>query len=519
MSILVLVAGIYHIENSFASQSDSLIAQWGEFGIDEPGHFSHPQFAAIGNEGYVYVTDFGNKRVQKLTSTGEYILEWGKSGKQAGEFHYPSGIAVSNNVVFVVDRDLHRVQKFTTDGEFITLWGGKGKSNEQLLFPNGIAVYNQTVYVVDTGNQRIQVFSLDGDYISSFGSSGLGDGQFLTAVGIDIDMSGNIYISDRGNKNIQKFNSTGNYITSFGFNTYNYDFIPEAIAVDPFDSIYVLNSGNNKILHFAQNTTSLSVFEKFGPYIDSFNSVTDITIGINGELLVIDSENHKIKSFKTPFYTKPTIIDVPILRNSTSIDKNVTHTDTTPPIVIVPNSIIAEATDARTNVTIGTASATDDSGITAIINNAPETFPIGTTHVIWIAFNGVGLSADAMQNVTVNTCYRHPSEFNVIRGTVGDDLIIGTDGDDLIFGLDGNDLISGGNGDDCIFAGNGVDIVSGGNGTDTIRGNGGNDVLRGEAGADVLYGNLGSDILDGGPDSDQCYIQQDTESLQLSCND
>ena len=45
--------------------------------------------------------------------SGEYITEWGKSGKQSGEFHYPSGIAVSDDSVFVADRDLNRIQKFS----------------------------------------------------------------------------------------------------------------------------------------------------------------------------------------------------------------------------------------------------------------------------------------------------------------------------------------------------------------------------------------------------------------------
>ena len=51
------------------------------------------------------------KRVQKFTSEGQYLTEWGKSGKLAGEFHYPSGIAVSEDSVFVADRDLNRIQK------------------------------------------------------------------------------------------------------------------------------------------------------------------------------------------------------------------------------------------------------------------------------------------------------------------------------------------------------------------------------------------------------------------------
>ena len=39
-----------------------------------------------------------------------------------------------------------------------------------------------------------------------------------------------------------------------------------------------------------------------GPYPDSFVTISDIEIGINGELLVADSSTHKIQIFETEFY-------------------------------------------------------------------------------------------------------------------------------------------------------------------------------------------------------------------------
>ncbi len=169
-----MVFSILLLSNSFSQSSFGLgdydfISEWGSFGIAKSGHFSYPQFIAVDDDGNIYVSDLGNKRIQKFSSNGEYISQWGNSGKQSGEFHYPSGIAVSGESVFVADRDLNRIQKFSLDGEFIKEWGEKGKQDGQLFFPNGIAVNNGTVYVADTGNQRIQMFSTDGEFISSFG--------------------------------------------------------------------------------------------------------------------------------------------------------------------------------------------------------------------------------------------------------------------------------------------------------------------------------------------------------------
>lgn len=509
------------LANSFAQSSFGLgdydyISEWGSFGITGPGNFSHPQFIAVGDDGSIYVSDLGNKRVQKFSSNGEYITEWGKSGKQSGEFHYPSGIAVYDDSVYVADRDLNRIQKFSLDGEFVTEWGQKGSYDGQFLFPNGIAVNNGTVFVVDTGNQRIQTFSTDGEFIMSFGSSGLGDGQFLTIIGIDIDVDGNVYVADRGNSKIEKFSPNGELIQSFPFHSSNYIFSPEAITVDPTGKMFIVNSANDRILHLSQNSDlKLNVFDKLGPYSNSFNYITDIAIGINGELLVVDSANHKIKSFETTFYEKPVIAD------SVEIPDEIVEDllpDQTNPIIIAPPSLEVEAEDMLTAVLYGEATATDESGIKVIINSAPDVFRIGVTTIIWVAFDNSGYNSNTSQTITVKTCGNFYSDYNLITGTQGDDVIQGTDGDDLIFGLAGNDIIFGGKGNDCIFGGFGDDIISGGDGDDTIKGNSGNDILKGQSGNDLIYGNSGSDNIDGGDGTDRCYSTTGSQNdLLLNC--
>ncbi len=510
MGISVLLLANSFSQDSFGFGDYDYLFDWGSFGITGAGSFSHPQFVAVGPDGSVYVSDLGNKRVQKFTSQGDYITEWGKSGKASGEFHYPSGIAVYNGYVFVADRDLNRVQKFTTNGEFISEWGEKGIYEGQFSFPNGIVVNNGIVYVVDTGNQRIQAFTIDGNFVSSFGSSGLGEGQFLTAVGIATDDDGNIYVTDKGNGKIEKFSGTGKHLKSLPFYYSNYAFTPEAIAVDPEGGMFVVNSANNLILHLSQESDSrLSIFDQLGPYDSDFKIITDVTLGINGELFVVDSAEHNIKSYETPFYTEPILIDgvpVPV------IVEPVFHDDTKP-VIVAPTSLKVEATDYYTSVSIGNANATDEGGIKDIINNAPDAYPPGISTVLWVAFDYAGYSASATQTINVQACGEDTVTYNIIEGTEGDDVIRGTDGSDLIFGLSGDDLISGGLGNDCIYGGDGNDLISGGAGDDTLRGNSGYDVLRGDLGSDLIYANSGADIVDGGNNSDRCYSDSENDLL------
>jgi len=200
--------------------------------------------------------------------------------------------------------------------------------------------------------------------------------------------------------------------------------------------MFIVNSANDRILHLSQDSNlKLNVFDQVGPYTDSFDILTDITIGINGELLVVDSANHRIQSFETAFYTKPVIVDS-IETNEIIEDSPI---DKTKPVIIAPISLQVEATDMLTVVSFGDATATDESGIKAIINNAPNAFSPGISTIIWIAFDNVGYSSSASQTITVKTCGNIYSDYNIIEGTQGDDVIQGTDGDDLI--LDWQEMI------------------------------------------------------------------------------
>ena len=500
-------------QTSFAFEENNAIFELGSFGILKESHFSHPQFTAVDGDGNIYVSDLGNKRIQKFSSDGTFLTAWGQSGKYLGGFHYPSGIDVSENYVFVVDRELNKVQKFTLDGEYVGEWGQKGKSNGKFFFPNGIVVNNDKVYVVDTGNNRIQIFSVDGEFISSFGTSGLEDGQFLNPIGIASDIEGNVYVTDKGNHKIEKFTADGTYVKSFPFYASNYDFSPEAVAIDSQGNMFVVNSATQRILYLSQDSDlKLSVFDKIGPYPNSFDLITDVEFGINGELLIVDSLSHNIQFFETPFYTEPPVEDIDelpqIIEEQSLIDQQM-------PVIIAPESLIVEASDFMTAVSYGQATATDASGIKAILNNAPEKFSPGVTTIIWIAFDNVGYTSNTSQTVTVKTCGNDHSVYNIIHGTEGDDVLLGTDADDLIFGLSGDDVISGGKGNDCIFGGSGNDVISGDDGNDSIRGNLGSDMLRGNSGSDVIYSSSNNDVIDGGLNFDRCYVSENTSNVTL----
>jgi len=84
----------------------------------------------VDGQGAVYVADWGNDRVQKLSPTGDHIATFGSSGSGDGQLTRPSSVAVDGDGnVYVADWGNNRVQMFASDGSHLaTLLGDSGLS-------------------------------------------------------------------------------------------------------------------------------------------------------------------------------------------------------------------------------------------------------------------------------------------------------------------------------------------------------------------------------------------------------
>jgi len=409
--IFMLLGLILGLPNAQANTSSShpFILEWGESGISKPGHFSFPQNLAIDEIGNVYVTDLGNKRVQKFNNDGTFLASWGSSGSGSGQFQHPAGIVEFNGTVFVVDNQSHRIQSFDLEGNFITKWGDEGFSQGQFLLPNGIAVgVNGTIYVVDTGNQRIQKFTPDGEFISEFGESGTDDGQFVSPIGIAIDNQENVYVTDPGNNKIFKYDSEGVFLQSYGPNFAGFALMPQGLVTDPSGNIYVTDSTQDRILLISQEGATLSTWGSMGIENGKFKMPKDIALDNDGHLFVVDSNGHRIQKFGSPLVQSVFETDSSSGETSEPTQENIALPpanpipgDFTKPVITPPNNLFIEAVSGLTPVSVGQAMATDESGIQSLSSNAPDQFPLGTTTIIWTAMDGAGNMAIATQVITV----------------------------------------------------------------------------------------------------------------------
>jgi len=107
----------------------------------EAGRFKIPNSIAVSPDGYLYVSDTHNWRVQKLTRSGEPVWARGQPGYMLGQFGRPRGIRVGpDGIVYVVDGATEIVQMFSPEGQTLMRFGGPGNVPGALGLPATLAV-------------------------------------------------------------------------------------------------------------------------------------------------------------------------------------------------------------------------------------------------------------------------------------------------------------------------------------------------------------------------------------------
>ena len=96
---------------------------------------------ALSPKGEIYVSDgYGNARVHKYSPDGKLILSWGEPGTEPGQFNIAHNIATDEDGwVYVADRENHRVQVFDGNGNYETQWNNLHRPVRALLLPRQVA--------------------------------------------------------------------------------------------------------------------------------------------------------------------------------------------------------------------------------------------------------------------------------------------------------------------------------------------------------------------------------------------
>lgn len=273
--------------------------QWGSFGTSGEGKFNLPWGIAVDVSDNVHVADSGNHRIQKFSSTGQFLLEWGQHGDEDLEFDEPAGVAASpTGHIYVADSRNHRIQKFTSLGEHTLTWGTVGIGEGQLERPQGIAV-NQTgslLYIVESQTNRVQEFS-DATYIRTFDFPDLGA---FEARGGAVDADGNVYVVDYSGGRIYRLAGDGTIAQTFGSpGSGNGQFSgPFDVVVDDDGNLFVVDRGNNRIQVLDKHGAFIAAWGTFGAGEGQFKQPMAIDLDSSGNVYVTDLGNARVQKFR-----------------------------------------------------------------------------------------------------------------------------------------------------------------------------------------------------------------------------
>jgi uncharacterized protein (TIGR03663 family) len=262
---------------------------------------SSPRALAIAPDGSIFVADTGNSRIVHMDPKGNILETWGSRTPDGqvppapGTFNEPWGIAIdSQGYVYVADTWNHRVQKFDANGKFLLEWGGL----DTLWGPRGIvAAPDGRIYLTDTGNKRVVVFDTNGKILQEFGKDG--EGQLDEPVGITLGPDGRVYVADTWNQRVAIFSVDGEYLNSFpveGWIGNSLDNKPY-ISVDPHDRVYVTDPERYRVIVFSSDGKPLAVFGQYGPEVTSFGLPVGIAADPDGMIWIVDTANNRLAKF------------------------------------------------------------------------------------------------------------------------------------------------------------------------------------------------------------------------------
>jgi sugar lactone lactonase YvrE len=285
------------------SQTYSYLTQWGIGGS--------PFGIAFDKTGNIYVSDYTNNRIEKFSSTHEFITSWGSKGPSPGQFNGPTAIAIDNNDnIYVSDSWNHRIQVFSSSGAFIRTWGSLGTATGQFNSPAGLAFDKDgNLYVADNLNGRVQVFTSEGTFIKTWSVG-------LSASGMAIDSQGNIYSSDWNNLAIKKYDSQGNLLLTWGSKGSGdgqfIGFGPIDFAVDYNDYVYVTDAGNNRVQKFDSNGLFITTFGTTGNGNGQLLRPWRLAVDSAGTVFVTDAGNNRIEEFTNDHLPPVIVITSPV---------------------------------------------------------------------------------------------------------------------------------------------------------------------------------------------------------------
>ena len=253
---------------------------------------------AVDRAGNVYVADSNNNRVQKFSSTGDFIRQWGSMGD--GLLRGPTDVALDpQGNVYVIDSRNRKVQKFSSTGAFLGKWGSPNRSPRgegSFEHPGQIAVDREgRVYVGDLGDE-IQIFARDGTFITRWEGDRrrqrIGDGPRAIAT----DSQNHVYVV--ASDGLGKFGADGTLLDSWRHRRHT---SASDVAIDSRGTIYVAEVHEDgkwsRVRVLSPAGKELATWPSVGQGNDRVTGFMRITVDSVGRVFLVEMWNCRVEVF------------------------------------------------------------------------------------------------------------------------------------------------------------------------------------------------------------------------------
>jgi DNA-binding beta-propeller fold protein YncE len=278
------------------------------------GQLLGPRGIAVDGDGFIYVADSGNHRIQKFSPDGRVVAAFGRQSAVEDEagvpqgFNEPWGLDLSpSGDIYVADTWNHRIQVLDPNGRVLGNWGEFGQVNvsspsvlDLFYGPRDVAIGpGGRIYVTDTGNKRVQVYEPDGALAFEWGGGGIAAGYLDEPVGIAIGPGGDVYVADSWNRRVQVFDSQGGFLREWPIAGWDETSIEDKpyLAVDPSGYVYVTDPSKYRVLVFDSLGGYVMSFGQYGFDDSSFALPTGIAIGDDASVYVTDARSGRVLVF------------------------------------------------------------------------------------------------------------------------------------------------------------------------------------------------------------------------------
>ena len=365
-------------------------------GTGSAAAFYNPNGMVTDSAGNLFVADGSNNQIRKVSPAGVVTSFVGSSSAgstdgsgASAQFSLPSGLAIdSGGNVYVGDYFNNMIRKVTPAGVVTTLAGSglQGSTDAtgaaaSFFRPWGVAMDSSgNVLVADSGNNKIRRVTPAGvvTTLAGSGAAALTNGTgaaaaFNTPTGLTVDAADNIFVCDDFNRVIRKVTPGGVVSTFAGsgatgsvngtglaatFNT------PTSITTDGTGNMYVADrSGRTIRMITPAGVVTTLAGGAGGTTLDGngssagFNYPIGITADAFGHVFVSEDTGNVIRRIdiagSAPAATTTTITTVPATTSTTS-----TTTVTASTTTAVPDTTTTAPTPAATTTTAPTPAAT-----------------------------------------------------------------------------------------------------------------------------------------------------------------